>query len=184
MGLFDSISKLFVDPVDTSGATNALNNASQSARNQLQPNVEASSDIRNALLTLFGDQGAFQGTDAFRFGLDQGVAARDKSAAARGQLGSGNFQKELTQFGTGLANQDRRNEINSLLSFFSQTNPANAQVADIDLNKGKNLASISLGAENARVNSSNSLLDAAFGLGGRALGRVNFGDNGFSFGSG
>ena len=171
MGLFDSISSLFVSPVDTSGATRSLNRASQSALDRLQPNIDASNVTRDRLLALLNDPGSFEGTPAFDFALDQGVQARDRSAAARGQLLSGNQQKELTAFGQGLANQERGNEINRFLSFLSQTNPANTAAADIDLNKGKNLASIQLGAENARVNSASSLLGGVLGLGGAALGR-------------
>ena len=69
-----------------------------------------------------------------------------------------------------MASQDRRNEINSLLGFLSQTNPANQSAASIDVGRGDNLASIGLGAENARVAGSNSLLKGAFTLGGAALG--------------
>lgn len=172
MGLFDFVSDLLVDPVDTSGARRAVNESSAEAQDLFAPNIAAGDDIRNMLLKLFTDQGAFQGTDAFQFALDQGVAARDKSAAAAGQLGSGNQQKELTAFGTGLANQDRGNELNRLLAAFSQFNPARTQSADVALNRGKNIAGIDLGAENARVASSGSLLNGVLGLGGAIGGNV------------
>lgn len=173
MGLFDSISKLFVDPVDTSGATRAVNQSTDSALSRLQPNIDASNASRDRILDLLLNPNSFQGTPAFQFALDQGVQARDRSAAARGQLGSGNQLKELTTFGQGLANQERGNEINRFLSFLGQTNPANQSAASIDLGKGENLAGISLGAENARVNTSGSLLNAALGVGGSVLGSNN-----------
>lgn len=171
MGLFDKISKLFVDPVDTSGAVNAVNTSTTSALGRIQPNIDASNVTRDRILQLLTDPGSFEGSPGFNFALDQGVQARDRSASARGQLGSGNQLKELTAFGQGLANQERGNEINRFLAFLGQTNPANTQAADIDLNQGKNLAGISLGAENARVNSASSLLGGVLGLGGAALGR-------------
>lgn len=171
MGLFDSISKILVDPVDTSGATRAVNKSTDSALSRLQPNIDASNVTRERILQLLNDPGAFEGSPGFNFALDQGVQARDRSAAARGQLGSGNQLKELTAFGQGLANQERGNEINRFLAFLGQTNPANQSAASIDLGKGENLAGISLGAENARVNSASSLLGGVLGLGGVALGR-------------
>jgi len=171
MGLFDKISKLFVKPVSTRGATTAVNQGANQALSRFDGNIDASDEVRNMLLQMFRDPESFEGTPAFNFALGQGIRARDRSAAARGQLGSGNHQRELTLFGQQLANQDRRNEINSLASFFGQTNPSNFAAADIDINRGKNLAGISLGKENARVAGSNSLLSGTFGLLGRGLGR-------------
>ncbi|MCP5086489.1 MAG: hypothetical protein GY952_06780 [Rhodobacteraceae bacterium] len=170
MGLFDSIAKLFIDPVDTSGAESAAKQGTERARGLLQPGISANETAIARVMALLQDPGSFQGTPAFDFALDQGVAARDKSAAARGTLGSGGFQKELTAFGQGLANQERGNEIARFLAFINQTGPNVRQGAANELGLGKDLAGISLGAENARVGTSSSLLKGSLGLAGAAFG--------------
>ena len=90
MGLLDSISEFLIDPVDTSGATSAVNQGADSALGRLQGNISASDDVRNRLLQLFQDPGSFSLTPGSQFAFDQGISALDRSAAARGQLGSGN----------------------------------------------------------------------------------------------
>ena len=171
MGLFDKISGLFVDPVDTSGAINARREGNEKARALLDPGISANTAALDRVAELLGNPNAFQGTPAFNFAFDQGVRARDRSAAARGQLGSGAFQKELTAFGQGLANQERGNEIMRFLQFIGQTSP-NVRLAAVNEGQlGKDLASIDLGAENARVAGSSSLLGGVLGLAGAGLGR-------------
>lgn len=56
----------------------------------------------------------FQQTPGYQFAMDQGIQARDRSAAARGMLTSGAQQKELTRFGQGIANQEYNNWLNRI----------------------------------------------------------------------
>lgn len=48
----------------------------------------------------------FQSSPGYKFALDQGIKARDASAAAKGTLMSGGLLKELTAYGQGMASQD------------------------------------------------------------------------------
>lgn len=56
--------------------------------------------------------GDFQGTDGFKFALDQGLGALNRSNSK--MRGSGNVLAALTKYGTGLAMQDRGAEIDRL----------------------------------------------------------------------
>lgn len=51
-------------------------------------------------------QSAFNTSPGYQFAFDQGVKGLDRSAAARGMLGSGNQQQDLVKFGQGIANQE------------------------------------------------------------------------------
>ena len=58
-------------------------------------------------------------TSAYKFSFDQGKEAVERSAAAKGMLGSGNVLAELTQFGNDLASQQYNNEANRLAGLAS-----------------------------------------------------------------
>lgn len=49
---------------------------------------------------------AFQAGPGYSFAMNEGIKARDMSAAARGGLYSGAYAKELTRYGQGVANQE------------------------------------------------------------------------------
>ncbi|MFO1126470.1 MAG: hypothetical protein U1E25_15090 [Methylocystis sp.] len=49
---------------------------------------------------------AFTTSPGYGFSFDEGLKALDRSAAARGMLGSGNQQQDLLKFGQGIANQE------------------------------------------------------------------------------
>ena len=171
MGLFKKLSKALFGEVDTSGAINAANQGNARARQLLNPGIAANESALARVSELLSNPGSFEGSPAFDFALNQGVAARDKSAAARGQLGSGAQQKELTAFGTGLANQERGNEIMRFLQFIGQTNP-NVRLAAVNEGQlGKDLAGIHLGKENADMAGASSLFSGVSGLLGAGLGR-------------
>lgn len=57
---------------------------------------------------------ALRATPGYNWQMDQGVAARDKGAAARGNVLSGAQQKGLTTFGQGLADTTYQNYLNNL----------------------------------------------------------------------
>lgn len=90
-------------------------NAGNQIQGDYQPFLNSGTQANNALTDLYGlngqDAGAqaaaqanFQNTPGYQFALGQGVAAQDASAAARGNILSGNQQKALTDYGQGLAN--------------------------------------------------------------------------------
>lgn len=57
------------------------------------------------LQTLMTNPGEFGSSPAYQFAFDQGMNAVNRTAAAKGQLNSGNRLQELTKFGQGLASQ-------------------------------------------------------------------------------
>lgn len=90
-------------------------NAGNQIQADYQPFLNSGTQANNTLTDLYGlngqDAGAqaaaranFQNTPGYQFALNQGVAAQDASAAARGNILSGNQQKALTDYGQGLAN--------------------------------------------------------------------------------
>lgn len=61
---------------------------------------------QNKLAQLLETPGAMTSNPAYQYAFDQGVEAINRSAAARGQLGSGNRLMELTKFGQGEASKN------------------------------------------------------------------------------
>lgn len=97
----------------------------------------------------------FQGSPGYQWQLSQGTAAINNTAAARGGLDSGNTLKALQGYGTGLANQDWYNYLNSSVSPYinSATNYVN------------NLANLSGSGQNAAANLGGFGAQAATGIG-------------------
>jgi hypothetical protein len=75
-------------------------------------------------------------TPGYQFIMDQGVAARDKSAAARGNLYSGAHEKGLTTFGEGIGDQTWNNYLGNVLGLNQLGFNSGAQVG----NAGQNYA--------------------------------------------
>jgi len=92
-------------------SANALNQAVDNYSPYLATGSGATTTLGNAL-GLNGAEGnaaatdAFQAGPGFQFALDQGNQAAMRQASAGGAINSGNTLAALTQFGTGLANQE------------------------------------------------------------------------------
>jgi len=69
---------------------------------------------QNQLNSLLKDPSSFQRTPSYQFQVDQGNQAINRSAAAKGMLGSGNVLAELAKYGQGMANQEYGNQVNML----------------------------------------------------------------------
>jgi hypothetical protein len=78
----------------------------------------------------------FSQTPGYKFQMDQGVQALDRSASARGLMGSGRTAKELTRFGQGLANQEYNNWLNRIASFAGMAPQATSAVGGVYGNLG------------------------------------------------
>ena len=113
---------------------------------------------------------------AFKFQEEQGLKLLQQSAASRGLLDSGEFAKELSQFGQGLASQTisaQQDRLAQLVgigqgSAIQQSNLASQQGgrgADLTTNAGANQANAVLAAGNARaqgiVGSAQAILSGA-----------------------
>jgi len=66
----------------------------------------------NRLAELINNPDSFSGTPGYRFALDQGLQAAQRSGSR--MRGSGNVLAELTRLGTGFAQQDYGNEVDRL----------------------------------------------------------------------
>ena len=62
------------------------------------------------------DYGGFMASPGYQFRLDEGIKAAERSAAARGLLGSGATLKAVQRYGEGLASQEYENYANALRS--------------------------------------------------------------------
>ncbi len=72
---------------------------------------------RDGMLSDEDMQGArdmFKATPGYEFRMEEGVKALDRSAAARGGLGSGGYGRDLTRFGQGIASEEFNNYANRL----------------------------------------------------------------------
>lgn len=100
--------------------------------------------------------GNFQGTDGFKFALDQGLGAISRANSR--MRGSGNVLAALTKYGTGLAVQDRGAEIDRLTRLSGQEQQydigqgANANAAEGNRLTGiRDTNNLNLGTEQNRL---------------------------------
>lgn len=121
---------------------------------------------------------AFERSPDYQFALEQGIKARDRSAAAKGMLLSGGAERELAEFSSGLASQNFGNYFNRLLqlSQLGETaagSSANAAlttgrgVGETYLDMGRGLASGRAGIADAKAggitNAGNALASGVLG---------------------
>ncbi len=108
--------------------------------------------------------GPLEETPAFRFQLEQGVNALDRSAAARGKLLSGQQVKAVQQFGQGLASQESNNQLNRLASLAGVGQTAATTTGQFGANASSNIGNALINAGEARasgfVGSSNAITDS------------------------
>lgn len=167
----------------------ALKNANSLARKDLtdhnywQPQYDAAYRQNGALsmlqnsLGLNGQDGkisalsAFQNSNpGFESALDMGIQARDRSAASRGMLGSGNQQMAITKYANDLANQnygDWQSKLGGLAQLGSQaaagmTGQQN-NLASLDNGLGQQLANMFMGGTQNAMNAmyNGNMADAA-----------------------
>lgn len=141
-----------------------------------------------ALQRLVADPSSVRDLPGYQFAFSEGTNALDRSAAARGMLNSGRQMKDLTRFGTGLADQTYGNEFNRLLGLTQQgqnaTTAANTfQGQGYQGQLGANTTAYGgqfgsagtigqgdVAAANAQASGLQGLLSAGMNLGGMALG--------------
>lgn len=102
---------------------------------------------QNALANLMA--GDFSINDpSYKFRFDQGQQALERSAAAKGFLGSGNVLQELQKYGQDMASQEYQNQYNRLLPLTGATtgSPGTAGTIKSGLLDWRNQALASLGA--------------------------------------
>ena len=84
-------------------------------------NQQVASTAGNKLNTLLQNPESVSSTPGYQFAYNQGLEAVNRTAAAKGQLGSGNRLYDLTKFGQGLASQTYNSTVNQLGNFLNKT---------------------------------------------------------------
>lgn len=95
--------------------------------------------------------GPLEATPQFNFLLDQGVQARDRSAASRGKLLSGQQVKGIEGFGQGLALQNSDNRLNRLASLAGIGQSATTNTGIAGANAANNIGNAFINAGDARA---------------------------------
>ena len=108
-------------------------------------------DKENALLN--GDFSGFQNSPDYKFSLNQGIGALDKSAAARGALYSGGHSQDLTSFAEGNANQFLNSYWNKLAGQAGQGQVTAGNLGSLGANMANNISSLMTDSGNARASS-------------------------------
>jgi hypothetical protein len=88
--------------------------AGEAAAANADPFAQYRPQYANALAELQRNPASVQNTPGYRFAFDQGQQALERSAAAKGMLGSGNVLAELQKYGQGMAENQLNNERNFL----------------------------------------------------------------------
>ncbi len=199
---------LLINALNTQAAYDNLNKWHDVARKDLtdhnyyQPFYDSGTQslemLRNSL-GLNGQAGhdaalqAFQGFNpGFQAALDMGIQARDRSAAARGMLGSGNQAMALTKYGQDLQNQnygDWQSKIGGLTQLGQQaaagmTGQQN-QIANLDMGLGNSLSSLyqNMGSQASKMGYDGMMADSAANMMGQKnlfgaiMGGLNLGGN-------
>lgn len=99
--------------------------------NDANPFASEAKKYQSSLSDLLNNPGSMTSNPMYQFAFDQGMEAINRTAAAKGQLGSGNRLADLTKYGQGLASQNFFNlaDLYSTLSGAKSQNPAGAASA-------------------------------------------------------
>lgn len=163
------------------GGYQGIQNAANQAQQAYEPFLNIGTQANNQLAALYGlngngaqaaAQANWQNTPGYQFALDQGLQAVNADAARKGQLLSGNNQRAVQQFGTGLAQQTYNNYLQNLLGQQQQGLSAAGGVGTAGLT-GANAAA---NAGQARANNANNsyagILSALFPQNGLNIGGI------------
>lgn len=78
--------------------------------------LEGLENITQQYFDVLADPSQYVQSPGYNFLMEQGVGALARGASAAGKLDSGQYSKDLMQFGQGLASQDYGNYLNRLLA--------------------------------------------------------------------
>lgn len=78
----------------------------------------------------------FQAGPGYTFARDQGIEGVNRSQAAQGMLASGNTDKAVADYTTGLANQNWQQYVQNLQPYLGQQTQAGGQIAATDASLG------------------------------------------------
>lgn len=106
---------------DDGGGVSSSGAPSSGAAQVADPFASQRKQYQTQLQTLMQDPGSFESSPAYGFAFDQGLEAVNRTAAAKGMLGSGNRLYELTKYGQGLAGQQYMGQANLLATLAGAT---------------------------------------------------------------
>ena len=89
----------------------------------------------NKLNELLQNPSSITSTPGYQFAYNQGLEAVNRTAAAKGMLGSGNRLYDLTKFGQGLASQTYNNTVSQLGNFLNKTQIPEPSMESYDAGK-------------------------------------------------
>jgi hypothetical protein len=148
-------------------AINALGEGRSNARELLDPRLDQERRAMGRVNALLGltDEGAdfdvLRNTPGYQFRLEEGSRARERSAAARGGLNSGNTLLELERYGQGLADTTFDNYLDRVLGLESQG--VDASLADLEYGYGRDVGNLAIGKGEARASGSENWGNALIG---------------------
>ena len=99
----------------------------------------------NKLNTLLQNPSSITSTPGYQFAYNQGLEAVNRTAAAKGQLGSGNRLYDLTKFGQGLASQTYNNTVSQLGNFLNKTHITEPQMQSFSVKTGTDASKLYYG---------------------------------------
>jgi hypothetical protein len=121
------------------------------AKGYMSPYMGLGNTGVQGLLGLLNDPNSIQNSEAYKWRLGQGMSALDNSAAARGALFSGGHQKDLMNYGQGLASQEYDNQWNRLFGITGLGQNAATGLGAMGMGAGRSIAELQgdIGANNA-----------------------------------
>lgn len=132
------------------GAANAQIQAQQQQFDQIRQDLAPYRDFGSSALPLLqqlngGDYSGFLNSPDYLAARDQGIGTIDRSAASRGSLFSGGHEKDLAQFGSGLASQYLGNYRSSLFNLAGMGQSAANQTGAFGQNAANNIGNAQAG---------------------------------------
>ena len=99
----------------------------------------------NKLNELLQNPSSITSTPGYQFAYNQGLEAVNRTAAAKGQLGSGNRLYDLTKYGQGLASQTYNNTVSQLGNFLNKTQISEPQMQSFSVKTGTDASKLYYG---------------------------------------
>ncbi|MFC4728799.1 hypothetical protein [Coralloluteibacterium thermophilus] len=143
------------------------------ARQDQMPWLQAGQTALSSLERLnSGDYSGFENSPDYLYAQDRGLAALDRSAAARGSLYAGGTDADRISFASGLATQNLNNYRNSLNSMAGLGQTTASNLGSLGQSAANNVSNALINAGNARASSYQAAgqanQNAASGLAGLA----------------
>lgn len=125
----------------------------QQSREDLEPWLVSGASALGKLgeTLLGGDMEAFKESPGYKFRLDQGIQSIDRSAAAGGEVGSGQHLAALTEYGQGIASQEYGDYINRLAGMAGTGQTTGSQLGQLGAGAGARAGGYAAGAGQAQA---------------------------------